>query len=274
MPELPEVEIVKRQLEQKIVNQKITSVIQSDKKMRFNPDKLLCAQLENEVVSALLRRNKYIIIETKKFFLVFHLGMSGQIKIKNLQETTEKHQHITINFENFALALVDPRRFGGFIVYDKKNSAKISDIQLFKNLGFEPFSNDFTVEKLKNIMNKNNENIKHFLLNAQHVCGIGNIYASEILFETHISPFRTSNSLSEKEIKLLYKNIKKVLQKAIDNGGSSISDYVHINGSSGNMQNLYYVYSRQDKDCKVCNTKIKKEKQFGRSTYFCPNCQN
>lgn len=273
MPELPEVEIVKRQLEQKIVNQKITSIVKSDKKMRFNPDNLLLNQLKNETVNKLLRRNKYIVIETKNFFLVFHLGMSGQIKIKNLQETPEKHQHITIDFENFSLALIDPRRFGGFIIYDKKITTNIADIKLFKNLGLEPFSNDFTIEKLKNIMTKNKENIKHFLLNAQHVCGIGNIYASEILFESSISPFRLSNSLNEKEIKLLYNNIKKVLKKAIDNGGSSISDYVHINGNSGNMQNLYYVYSRQDKDCKICGNKIKKEKQFGRSTYFCPNCQ-
>lgn len=273
MPELPEVEIIKRQLEEKIIGKEIINISMSEKKMRFSPDQKLLAQLGGEKIIQLIRRNKYIIIDTKKYFLLFHLGMSGQVKIKAIQEGIEKHQHVSINFSSFILALVDPRRFGGFIIYDKNKINTIEDIPLFKNLGIEPFSSNYTLKNLEKLTKDNKENVKHFLLNAQNICGIGNIYASEILFRTKISPHRLIQSLNKNETQLLYENIKYILQKAIDNGGSSISDYVHINGQSGNMQNLYYVYGRENKNCKICNNKIKKEKQFGRSTFFCSNCQ-
>lgn len=273
MPELPEVEIIKRQLEDKILEKEITDISLSDKKMRFSPDKSLIGNLIGEKITTLIRRNKYIVIETQNYFLVFHLGMSGQIKIKSLSDIHEKHQHVSIIFSNFILSLVDPRRFGGFLIYDKKKIKKIENIALFKSLGIEPFSNNYTLTNLKKLIKNNKENIKHFLLNAHNICGIGNIYASEILFESKISPYREVQTLTTSETTLLYHNIKKVLQKAIDNGGSSISDYIHINGQSGNMQNLYYVYSRDKKDCRICGTKILKQKQFGRSTFFCPHCQ-
>ncbi len=273
MPELPEVETIKRQLSDKLVGMKILSIELSDKNMRFNPDKTKLKLLSQEKITDLHRRNKYLIVETTNLWLVFHLGMSGQVIVRGCKEDKQKHEHVTITLGKICLSLVDPRRFGGFAIYEKKDTATYEKIELFKNLGIEPFSDEYTLQALKELLKKRKQNIKQFLLDSSNICGIGNIYASEIMFLTKLSPFKSSEKLKPAQINLLYKNITKVLALAIEQGGSSISDFVHVNGQSGKMQDLYKVYSRTGQPCLVCNSIIKKETQAGRSTFFCPSCQ-
>lgn len=269
MPELPEVEILKRELKNSVIGKTIVTSKKSGFKLRrLIPD----FNHTNETIKNIFRRNKYLVIETNNFWLVIHLGMTG--KLINTQNIPEKdHIHFSLEFsDGTKLYYEDARRFGSIDIYSKSSHQNYLNIPLFKKLGIEPLSEDFTYTEFKNLFN-NSKNIKSFLMDAQYVCGIGNIYACEILFLSGINPNRRVDSISDVEKQKLYKFIPEVLQKSIDLGGSSISDYVHTNGLKGEMQNFYFTYDRKDEKCKCCDNKIEKIKQGGRGTYYCPTCQ-
>lgn len=269
MPELPEVEILKRELKESVIGKTIVGSSKSEFRLRrpipnFNSS--------NEKILNIFRRNKYLVIETSKFWLVIHLGMTGKL-IYSQSIPKKDHIHFVLKFlDGTNLYYEDARRFGSIDIYAKSNLQNYLEIPLFKSLGIEPLSNDFTYDSFKNLF-KNSKNIKSFLMDAQYVCGIGNIYACEILFLSSINPNRSVDSITEVEKKKLYRFIPEVLQKSIDLGGSSISDYVHTNGLKGEMQNFYFTYDRKDENCKLCSSKIEKIKQGGRGTYYCPSCQ-
>ncbi len=269
MPELPEVEILKRELKESIIGKTIVNSTKSNFKLRRSIPEL---NKINEKILNIFRRNKYLIIETNNSWLVIHLGMTGKL-IFSKEVPNKEHIHFVLNFSDGThLYYEDARRFGSIDFYLKVNIKNYLDIPLFNNLGIEPLSKDFTYEAFSALFS-NTKNIKSFLMDAQYVCGIGNIYACEILFLSGINPNRRVNSITEVEKKKLYGHIPSVLQKSIDLGGSSISDYVHTNGLKGEMQNFYFTYDRKDEDCKNCKTKIEKIKQGGRGTYYCPTCQ-
>lgn len=270
MPELPEVEIVCRELRNNVVNFKISSSYYSGKKFkRLIPNLLI---LNGQEILNIHRRNKYIILELNNFWLVFHLGMTGRL-ILNKTNEIKKHDHVVLyNNENYGIFFEDPRRFGSVDLFDKKEIKSYQDIPLFEKLGYEPLEKTFTLDRFVSLLS-NKSNIKKFLMDAQYVCGIGNIYASEILFLSNVSPLRITSSIKKQEQIKLFNNIKKVLEKAIELGGSSISDFVHTDGLKGEMQNFYKVYGLLNKPCSVCSTKIERITQNGRGTYFCPNCQ-
>jgi formamidopyrimidine-DNA glycosylase len=279
MPELPEVEIVKTQLNP-LINQKVNHVKVNVSKLRTLVNKNTLTALKGETILNLFRRNKYIILETTHQWIVVHLGMTGQLLLRTIQEDTEqavKHEHIVFVLDKNLVVYKDPRKFGLVEVYSKKEFPQYLSIPLFKSLGYEPLEPSFTLKAFKDIFKKfkkqSVKNVKQFLLDSQYVCGVGNIYASETLFLTKINPKRTVVSLTNQEKDLLYENIIKVLKKAISLGGSTISDFKHVNGQSGKMQEAYFVYNQAGKACKICGTKIDKLKQNGRTTYFCPNCQ-
>lgn len=269
MPELPEVEIIKQELSLNIIGKKVQDTFSKNITLRKKniPDVKV---LINETVKFIKRRNKYILIYFDNYYLVIHLGMTGQLlfdKYLNIQ----KHTHFYLNFGDFYLSYVDPRRFGVISIFE--NSVIEKDNPYLKNLGIEPLEKDFTFEKFEEILSKYKTNIKKFIMDSNIICGVGNIYASEILFLSKISPLRKTETISLEEKKNLFKFIKIVLEKAISLGGSTISDFVHTNGSSGQMQNFYNVYNREEKNCKTCSSPILRIKQFGRSTYYCPQCQ-
>lgn len=273
MPELAEVEVLKRQLNN-IVNKKILNIELSDKKLRFNPsESILKKFLKNEhLILNIYRRNKYLILDTNDFYLIFHLGMSGQLICG---KTEKNHNHVKIFFNDDILNYIDPRRFGGFDIIDKNKISNYLDIPIFKNIGIEPFSKEYNKENVYKIFKNNpNLNIKKFLLDQKFICGLGNIYANEIMFLAKINPNFLLSQLSNNQKIIIFNEIPKLLQKAIDLGGSTISDFTHTNGNSGQMQNFYNVYSRDGKLCKICNSKIEKIIQNNRSTYFCINCQS
>lgn len=269
MPELPEVEIIKRELSHTIIGKEVIETYSKDITLRQKkiPD---VEVLIGQKIQVIKRRNKYILIYFNTHYLVIHLGMTGQL-LFNEYLKIEKHTHFYLNLKNTYLSYKDPRRFGAIGIFD--NNIEEKDNSYLKNLGIEPLEQSFTLENFDIIISKYKTNIKKFLMDSNIICGIGNIYASEILFLSAISPLRKTETINNKEKNILFNNIKLVLEKAISLGGSTISDFVHTNGSSGQMQNFYNVYNREKQDCKICNLKILRIKQFGRSTYYCESCQ-
>lgn len=270
MPELPEVEIIRRELSDKLSGKKIKNLETSDLRLRKEIPNL--EHLIGQKIVLIQRRNKYLILETINNWIVIHLGMTGQLHFNKGGVFTGNHIHLKINFwDGSILYYQDPRRFGLIEAFYKSSYPYIDSIPLFKNLGIEPLG-AFSEEDFLDFFKKK-KNIKSFLLDGSHVCGIGNIYANEILFKSKIHPERNILDLTLLERKVLYSHIKPTLEKAIELGGSSISDYVHTNGTKGEMQNFYKVYGRFGKECFDCKTSIDKITQGGRSSFFCPSCQ-
>lgn len=271
MPELPEVEIVKRELEQKIIGDNIHKVYQSEKSLRIPMPDL--SRLLGSKILSIKRRNKYIILETEHNWCLIHLGMTGRLTIED-NEALKKHTHYRLQLrDNLFIKYEDARRFGIIAIYSKDSYKDYNSIELLSKLGVEPFSKEFTPAYIKSILTGKNAVIKKLLMDSNLICGVGNIYASEILFLCGINPLEPSKNLTDKDIKNLHRHIIAVLEKSISLGGSSISDYVHTNGVKGEMQNFYNVYGRFDEECKVCKTHIERVNIGGRNSYYCPKCQ-
>ena len=286
MPELPEVEIVKRSLKNKVNHKKIKKIIINNRNLRFKVQKNFANILEGRTVIDILRFSKYIILSLDDLsFCLIHLGMSGTIhlidkkknnKITNLsfyhsKILPKKHNHIKIKFPNFMIVYNDPRRFGFFKLF--KNKKDLS--KYFEKKGPEAISTKFNYKYIKKKLTNKDKNIKNFLLDQNFVSGIGNIYANEILFYCKISPFKLAKKISNKDIFKISKYSKQVLNLAIKYGGSSIRDFKNTKGASGSFQNEFKVYGRENKNCTTMNCRSKISKIFlsNRSTFFCKLCQ-
>jgi len=286
MPELPEVEIVRLSLNKKIKQKKVKKVLIRNKNLRFRVPPNLSNFLKNQKIVKVNRFSKYIILQlSNKGYCLIHLGMSGTIHLilknkKNFFTNTsfynspvlpKKHNHIEIIFKDLKVVYNDPRRFGFFKLI--KNSAKLR--QFFSYYGPEPFSKTFNISYLKSKLNNKSKNIKNYLLDQKFVSGIGNIYTSEILFHSKINPQKESGKLKKKDYKKIIYYSKKVLNKAIKKGGSSIRDFKNTSGNKGGFQKEFKVYDRVGLNCKrfKCKGIIKKKNITNRSTFFCDNCQ-
>lgn len=275
MPELPEVETIKNQLIPEIKFNTIYDTFQSTLQLRRQPIPNLKVLIGQKILN-ISRYNKYIAITFNDYYLLIHLGMSGQLMVEKTLPN-KKHIHAYFKFKDKVMYFQDTRRFGKIDIYSKNSYLNINDIPVIANLGLEPLSLNFTPESLTSLINsiKNKKtNIKKFIMDGSYICGIGNIYANEILFLSKIHPESTLTSLTPSLIKLLHQNIQSILNQAIAMGGSTISDFVHVNGANGQMQNYYQVYGRENKNCYICNNLIVRIKQQGRSTFFCSNCQH
>jgi formamidopyrimidine-DNA glycosylase len=272
MPELPEVETIKRGIKHSIVGKKITQVKNSGKNLRLPfPDNL--SSLVGQQITDVERRARYILIKTsKKQILLVHLGMSGKLLyFAKAPGILAKHNHFFMQFsDKSCLIYDDPRRFG---LIDLLNEKKINQHKMIKNLGPEPLSESFDSKYLQLQLRNKKINIKTAMMDNSIVVGVGNIYINESLFESKISPLKPAQSLSKKELDLLVKNIKKILEKAIKLGGSTLRDYVSLNGDIGGFQFDFKVYARDNEDCFICSGKIKRIKQNGRSSFYCALCQ-
>lgn len=269
MPELPEVETIRRGLEN-LVGKKITKVFRSDKKMRI-ASTLDLFGLKGAKILQLTRRARYLIIRfDNKKSLILHLGMSGKVTL-NRDFKQLKHDHFACEFADGSwLILNDARRFGFIDLVETKNLIKH---QMLAKLGCEPLSDEFNFADLKEKLRDKKMNIKTTMMDNAVVVGVGNIYINESLFDSKISPLRSANSLKDLELKKLISSIKKIIKQAIDLGGSSISDYVTASGNLGNFQNSFKVYGREKLNCLLCKNLIKKIKQNGRSSFYCQHCQ-
>lgn len=269
MPELPEVETVRRGLEE-LIGKKISKVFRSDKKMRIESTLDLQGLVGAEVLNV-RRRARYLIVDfSNKKSLILHLGMSGKVTLQPDFKQL-KHDHLACKFnDNSWLVFNDARRFGFIDLVETKN---LKTHKMLAALGCEPLSNDFNFADLKPKLADKKTNIKTTMMDNAVVVGVGNIYISESLFDSKISPLREALSLTDSEIKKLITSIKKIIQQAIELGGSSISDYINANGDLGYFQNSHKVYGREGQNCLLCKSLIKKIKQSGRSSFYCPQCQ-
>jgi len=282
MPELPEVEVTKRTLEKRILLKKIIKIHINNVNLRYKVNSKL-KNLKGLFIKKIVRRSKFLLLFfNKDFVLLVHLGMTGKFLIKKNNNSIlskryhsdllySKHNHIEFLFSDKTLLIYnDVRRFGFFILENIKN---INNNKFLKNLGPEPFSNKLTVNIIKNKIKKTSRNLKSCLMDQKFIAGIGNIYASEILFKSKIHPTMIAKSISSFQIKKLIKSIKEVLYSAIKNGGSTIRDFMFNENNKGNFQNKFNVYDRHGMECYICKNKIQKLIINLRSTYFCSNCQ-
>ena len=286
MPELPEVEIVKRSLKNKVNYKKIKKIIITNRDLRFKIPKNFENLLEGRSIINVSRFSKYIILTLDNLnHCLIHLGMSGTLHLINYKKKEKitnlsfynskilpkKHNHVKIKFSNFTIIYNDPRRFGFFKLLKNKKELK----KYFQRSGPEAISSKFNFKYVKYKLINKKKNIKNFLLDQYFVSGIGNIYANEILFYSKINPFKIAKKLSSKEIKKLIKYSKLVLNLAIKFGGSSIRDFKNVKGISGLFQNKFKVYDRENKYChrKKCKGKIIKIFISNRSSFFCKSCQ-
>ena len=287
MPELPEIEIVKRSLFKKINGAKIVNVKINNKNLRYKITDELPKKLINEKILKISRRSKYLIFHFKNKLLLAHLGMSGKFLIirskdKKMFKTSfyydldilAKHNHIHFILNNgLELIYNDVRRFGFFKLFE---NIKLKEITYLKKLGPEPFSVLFCIKYVQKFIKNRKKNIKSLLMDQTFVSGLGNIYVNEALFLSKIHPLRQCSNLERKSIKNLIYNIRKVLKIAINQGGSSIRDFKNVYGKSGNFQQFFNVYGQENKNCSriSCKGKIKKISISNRSSFYCNVCQN
>ncbi len=274
MPELPEVETVCRGLAQTIIGDKFLSVTQKREGLRTPFPENMAAILEGRKIKSVARRAKYILIGLDSdVSLIVHLGMSGKLVVSedNTIYQEKKHDHVIFKTSTGkTITYNDPRRFG---LIDIVKNSDINHHKLFSHLGVEPLSEDFTSEYFCSYIKNKNQNIKVLIMDQSFVVGVGNIYASESLFSSKICPKRPANSINQVEAKLLIKEIRNVLNAAIESGGSTLRDYVRSSGDAGYFQHYFNVYNKEGKPCSKCATEIVKIKQAGRATYYCPSCQ-
>ena len=269
MPELPEVETTVKSLNI-LKNKKVTNLHVYTKKLRYLvPHNKLQKLINNKLINP-RRISKYIILDfNNSYSLIIHLGMSGRLKILKGNTSIEKHDHISLKFSgNSSLLFNDPRRFG-FI--DIIASDDVINLRYIKKLGTDALDKKLSIDDFYKKIHKSDVLIKQILLNQHIVAGIGNIYASEILFDAKISPFKKGKNINKYQIGTIIKSIRKILNKAIFHGGSSINDYVAPNGTLGNFQNNFKVYGKEGLQIK--GFKIKKVILYGRSTFYCPQIQ-
>lgn len=296
MPELPEVENLRIGLEKNIIGQKILNVkvkkpklvsgkgtfrVASNKKVTEFEKGLL-----GEIFQKIERRAKNLIFRFKSGkVLLVHLKMSGQFvyKSKNKKvigghpieisekELPNKHTHVTFTLKKGVLYYNDTRMFGYLLYYPTNNH--FDNTKHFELLGLEPLDKKFTPKFLEGSLKNKRGKIKAVLMNQEVVTGLGNIYADETLFESKINPTRETRSLKKEEIKLLHKNIIKIIKRAIKVGGSSVATYRLLDESTGNYAREHKVYGKFGEKCVRCNSLLKKTEVQTRTTIFCPNCQ-
>ena len=269
MPELPEVETTVRSLNI-LKNKKVINLSIYVKKLRYPIANSRLKKIINTKIINFRRISKYIILDFSNLnTLIIHLGMSGRLKIVNSKIRREKHDHIIIKFKHdIWLIYNDPRKFGFMDVIE---SDKINNLKYVSRLGIDALDKNLSAEYLYSKIRYSDVAIKQILLNQYIVAGIGNIYASEILFDAKISPLRKGRDINKSQIGTIIKSIRKILKKAIYYGGSSINDYISPDGTLGNFQKNFKVYGKSEMN--IRGYKIKKIVQCGRSTFFCPFIQ-
>jgi formamidopyrimidine-DNA glycosylase len=270
MPELPEVETTRRGIAPHITGQKVSDVIVRHHQLRWPIPRGLKKRLLGHKINSVARRAKYLLLGFDHGTLILHLGMSGSLRIIKANIPAEKHDHLDIALNNGkTLRLTDPRRFGA-VLWTKENP---EEHELLAHLGPEPLSDAFTSELLYQRSRKRNSSIKQFIMDGKVVVGVGNIYASEALFLAGISPKRIASKVSRARYDKLTATIKQVLTAAIEQGGTTLRDFVGGDGKPGYFAQQLNVYGRGGEACHVCGTAIKQIVQGQRSSYYCSACQ-
>lgn len=271
MPELPEVETTRKGISPYIIGNTISSVVVRQNQLRWPVPANLTDTVSGLQIDSVTRRGKYCLLNTHSGTIVLHLGMSGNLRITNTAEKAGKHDHIDILFKNnLVLRFNDQRRFGAVLWAE----GDVAIHPLLKNLGPEPLTLDFNGEYLFFRSTGKKMPIKTFIMDGHNVVGVGNIYASESLFMAGILPTRAAGNISLNDYQKLALAIKAVLQRAIDQGGTTLRDFINAEGNPGYFSQSLAVYGRAKLPCYQCQSLIQQIKIGQRASYFCPVCQS
>lgn len=268
MPELPEVETTRLGIIPHTVGKKVRKVVVRNPAFRWPIPPNLSLLVARKTLKSVSRRGKYLLFEFSQGYILWHLGMSGSLRIVGTSEPPLVHDHVDVEFSDCRLRFCDPRRFGCVLwTTDPENH------RLLASLGPEPLSEGFDKTYLKQACEKRRVAIKQLIMNAQVVVGVGNIYANEALFYSGIHPLAPSNTLSAKRLASLVEEIKRVLSRAIEKGGTTLRDFVNGDGKPGYFSQSLQVYGRAGASCFRCNTPLEEVRLGQRSTVFCARCQ-
>jgi formamidopyrimidine-DNA glycosylase len=277
MPELPEVEVVRRDLEREVVGKRIKAVeVDAMRSVRRHHNrKQFISRLEGKKFTGVERRGKYLLCRLEGGdVLIIHLGMSGQLlRTKSSRDAKAKHTHIVITFtQGGQLRFIDPRTFGEMFVTEVDHLDKVSELN---HLGLDPLETAMSWEQFGSLISQRHAKLKPLLMDQKFLAGIGNIYSDEILWGAGLMWDRTSDSLSPQEVRRLYRAMMETLQDAVKYRGSSLADeaYVDLFGKPGEFQEHHKVYARDGEACRRCRQPIKRERYGGRSTFYCEACQ-
>ena len=269
MPELPEVEVTRRSFAQAIAGARIEAVMLG-KPLRWP---LGCdpVVLVGQQVTEMRRRGKYLLADTSRGLLLLHLGMSGSLRFSRGLPPAGIHDHFDLVTSQGTLRLHDPRRFGA-VIYVTGEQDPVA-VKLLDGLGMEPLSDAFSLAAFRDGLKRSRMPVKQILLAGRLVVGVGNIYASEVLFLAGIRPTTPAAKIGPVRARKLHAAIVTVLARAVEMGGSTLRDFSSADGTAGHFQTQANVYGREGLPCHVCGTAIQMLRQGQRSSYFCPQCQ-
>jgi formamidopyrimidine-DNA glycosylase len=277
MPELPEVETIRRDIEKEFVNKRIRKVEVTNARSirRHTTPQGFIARTEGRKLTGTRRRGKYLLLKLDSGdVLVVHLGMSGQLLRGNPKDPVGKHTHVVLSFVGAAqLRFVDPRTFGElFVTAPERLEEEVPELA---HLGFDPIDQQMAWTRFADLLAARKAKLKPLLMDQRFMAGIGNMYADEILFGAGLRHDRSSDTLTPQEVRRLYRAVVETLQDAIKHRGSSLADeqYRDLFGDIGEFQRLHNVYDREGEPCPRCRSTIVRIKASGRSSFFCPRCQ-
>ena len=273
MPELPEIETIRRALAENLPGKQVERVLVRDARLRWPVDETRLRQLlVSETVTEIDRRSKYLLIKfARESVLMIHLGMSGRLLLLTEAAEFDKHDHVIFYFTDGAeLRFRDPRRFG---LVDAVAPGQLRTHPRLLNLGVEPLAESTTAALLRERSGHWQRPIKSVLMDANFIAGVGNIYANEALFHAGIHPATPCSHLSQEDWRNLLHCVRCVLENAIAAGGTTLNDFVNSNGETGYFQLSLAVYGREGELCEKCGAMIERIVQVGRSTFYCPACQ-
>ncbi len=270
MPELPEVETTLCGIKPHIDHQLITKVVIRNRSLRWPIPKHLEKTLTGQTIQQLSRRGKYLIIQCDDGSLLLHLGMSGRLRVLNKEVPPAKHDHVDIHFANHKmLRFTDPRRFGAVLWTEDAPD----EHSLLAHLGPEPLTSTFSGEYLTSMARSRQIAVKSFIMDGKVVVGVGNIYATEALYQTNIHPEQPAGTLNLQTYNALAAAIKSILKKAIKKGGTTLKDFSQSDGSPGYFSIQLQAYGKTGQPCPRCHTPFEMIRLGQRSTVFCPHCQ-
>lgn len=270
MPELPEVETTRRGISPHIVGKKVKNIIVRNGRLRWPVDDNLPSLLHAKVLREISRRGKYLLLHFDHGTLLWHLGMSGSLRIVTAKEPLAPHDHIDIEFSNKKiLRFHDPRRFGAVVWTEEEPEQH----KLLHHLGPEPLHKEFSAEYCFNKSRKIKQAVKTWIMDSKVVVGVGNIYANESLFRAGIHPLKSAGKVSQANYITLEKEIKLVLRTAIKRGGTTLRDFVGGDGKPGYFAQELNVYGRGGEPCLKCGKALLEKRVGQRSTVYCNRCQ-
>lgn len=272
MPELPEVETTRRGIAPHIVGCKVKQLIIRNHSLRWPIPKELPGRIKNAELLSLTRRGKYLLFEFKDGYVLWHLGMSGSLRVlpKGHTSAIQTHEHVDLCMSNGAiLRFNDPRRFGAVLWADNP----VYEHDLLSHLGPEPLSDAFSDHYLYEKTRKRKQPIKTFIMDSKVVVGVGNIYANEALFNAGIRPTKAAGKITKAQTQQLTQDIKKVLARAIEQGGTTLKDFIGGDGKPGYFAQQLNVYGRGGEPCVTCSKPLKEVRMGNRTTVYCTQCQ-